>query len=81
MAKIPQPFGVHGLSNGDGVVGDPASLGVGAVMIGKTNTSFSVAAQEEIDYLVGLAPKWPNGAISHRADVAELWYAFLSHSF
>jgi hypothetical protein len=42
-------------------------------MIGKTDSSFSVAAQQEIDYVVGLAPKWPNGAISHRADVAELW--------
>jgi hypothetical protein len=71
--KIPQPFGVHGLSNGDGAVGDPASLGVGAVMIGKTNPSFAVAAQKEINYVVGIAPKWKNGAISHRADVVELW--------
>ncbi|KAF7361603.1 hypothetical protein MVEN_00503500 [Mycena venus] len=77
QTKIPQPFGSHGLSNGDGAVGDPASLGVGAVMIGKTNASFSVAAQQEIDYVVGLAPKWPNGAISHRADVAELWADFI----
>ncbi|KAJ7346965.1 hypothetical protein DFH08DRAFT_206749 [Mycena albidolilacea] len=77
QAKIPQPFGIHGLSNGDGAVGDPASLGVGAVMIGKTDSSFSVAAQQEIDYVVGLAPKWPNGAISHRADVAELWADFI----
>ncbi|KAJ6498986.1 hypothetical protein C8R45DRAFT_99808 [Mycena sanguinolenta] len=80
QTKIPQPFGVNGLSNGpavDGAVGDPASLGVGAVMIGKTDASFSVAAQKEINYLVDGAPKWVNGAISHRADVAELWADFM----
>ncbi|KAK7005801.1 hypothetical protein R3P38DRAFT_1718021 [Favolaschia claudopus] len=77
LLHIPQPFGSHGLSNGDGAVGDPASLGVGAVMIGKTNASFSVAVQQEIDYVVDAAPKWPNGAISHRASVAELWADFI----
>ncbi|KAJ7268664.1 hypothetical protein B0H12DRAFT_1009867, partial [Mycena haematopus] len=80
QANIPQPFGINGLSNGpahDGAVGDPASLGVGAVMIGKTNASFSVAAQQEINYLIELTPKWPNGAISQRADVAELWADFM----
>lgn len=62
-----------GLSNGDGAVGDPASLGVGAVMLGKTNQTYAAAAAAEIDYLLTGAPRWPNGAISHRAQYAELW--------
>ncbi|KAJ7187939.1 hypothetical protein C8R46DRAFT_874772, partial [Mycena filopes] len=77
LTKIPLPFGIHGLSNGDGAVGDPASLGVAAVMIGKTNASYALAVQEEIDYIIDVAPRWPNGAISHRADVAELWADFM----
>jgi len=80
QANIPQPFGINGLSNGpsvDGAVGDPASLGVGAVMIGKTDASFSIAAQQEINYLIGGAPRFANGAISQRADVAELWADFM----
>ncbi|KAJ7045829.1 hypothetical protein C8F04DRAFT_940064, partial [Mycena alexandri] len=77
LAKIPFPFGSHGLSNGDGAVGDPASLGVAAVMIGKTKASYAAAAQQEINYIINLAPRWPNGAISQRADVAELWADFI----
>jgi len=63
----------NGLSDGDGAVGDPASLGVSAVLLGQTNTTFAQAAAAEIDYLVGGAPRWWNGAISHRAQYAELW--------
>ncbi|KAJ6529235.1 hypothetical protein B0H19DRAFT_968408 [Mycena capillaripes] len=70
-------FGANGLSDGDGTVGDPASLGVAAVMLGMTNNSFATAAQSEIDYLVELAPRWDNGAISQRADVPELWADFM----
>ncbi|KAF7369524.1 hypothetical protein MVEN_00282200 [Mycena venus] len=73
QAKIVLGTGANGLSDGDGAVGDPASLGVGAVMLGKTNASFATAAQSEIDYMVDQAPRWVNGAISQRADVAELW--------
>ncbi|KAJ7025809.1 family 88 glycosyl hydrolase [Mycena alexandri] len=65
--------GANGLSNGDGAVGDPASLGVSAVLLGKTNATFATAAQSEIDYIVGSAPRWVNGAISQRTSVAELW--------
>ncbi|KAJ6452413.1 hypothetical protein C8R45DRAFT_640617 [Mycena sanguinolenta] len=65
--------GANGLSDGDGAVGDPASLGVGAVMLGKTNSTFAAAADSEIEYIVGEAPRWVNGAISQRTDVAELW--------
>ncbi|KAJ7480229.1 hypothetical protein B0H11DRAFT_2025343 [Mycena galericulata] len=69
--------GANGLSNGDGAVGDPASLGVAAVLLGKTNATFAAAAQSEIDYIVGQAPRWVNGAISQRTDVAELWADFM----
>ncbi|KAJ7466603.1 hypothetical protein B0H11DRAFT_1733172 [Mycena galericulata] len=69
--------GVDGLVAGDGAVGDPASLGVAAVMLGKTNATFAAAAQSEIDYLLEGAPRWPNGAISQRADVPELWADFM----
>ncbi|KAF7318774.1 hypothetical protein HMN09_00389700 [Mycena chlorophos] len=72
-------FGTSGLSNGaaDGAVGDPASLGVGATMLAKTNASFAAACQQEIAYLVSGAPRWPNGAISQRADTLALWADFM----
>nr|GAT47980.1 predicted protein [Mycena chlorophos] len=73
QAKIVIGTGANGLSNGDGAVGDPASLGVGAIMLGKTNQTFADAAASEIEYIVGTAPRWVNGAISQRTDVAELW--------
>lgn len=66
-------IGINGLDNGSGAVGDPASLGVAAVMLAKTNATIADAAQREINYLLGTVPRWPNGAISQRADVAELW--------
>jgi hypothetical protein len=65
--------GKDGLSDGDGAVGDPASLGVGAVLLGKTNATFATAATSQLNYVVDEAPRFWNGAISHRADVGELW--------
>ncbi|KAJ7123388.1 hypothetical protein C8R44DRAFT_735043 [Mycena epipterygia] len=73
MEKIVLGTGANGLSDGAGAVGDPASLGVAAVMLGKTNATYAAAAQSEVDYIMGAAPRWPNGAISQRVDVAELW--------
>lgn len=55
-----------------GAIGDPASLGVSALLIGKTDPTFLAAAERQKDYLFK-APKWTNGAISHRIEVAELW--------
>jgi hypothetical protein len=73
--------GVNGLSEGDGATGDPASLGVIAWLIGKTRSEYADAATGEITYLMEEAPRWTNGsgagAISQRADVAELWYVSL----
>ncbi|KAJ7162598.1 hypothetical protein C8R43DRAFT_1086475 [Mycena crocata] len=76
-SKIVIGTGPNGLSDGDGAVGDPASLGVSAVLLGKTNTTYDDAVTEEIDYITHSAPRWSNGAISHRTDVAELWADFI----
>ncbi|KAJ7484786.1 hypothetical protein B0H11DRAFT_1621349, partial [Mycena galericulata] len=70
-------IGANGLADGNGAVGDPASVGVAAIMLGKTNSTYATAAQSEIDYLLGGTPRWVNGAISQRADVAELWADFI----
>ncbi|KAF7321143.1 hypothetical protein HMN09_00202400 [Mycena chlorophos] len=77
QAKIVLGTGAFALDNGDGAAGDPASLGVGATMLGKTNQTFADAAAGEIEYLLANVPRWVNGAISHRADVAELWADFM----
>ena len=60
-----------------GAAGDPASMGVGAVLLGKTNASFADAANHTVYGLLNAVPRFWNGAISHRAEVAELWYVFL----
>jgi len=61
------------LAKGDGAAGDPPSLGVSAVMLGKTNENFGKAADQTVGGLFNDVPRFWNGAISHRADVPELW--------
>lgn len=69
--QLGQPPNV--LINGGGTVGDPASLGISAVLIGKTNNTLAKAAEDEINYLISGAPRYWNGAISHRvSDSVEL---------
>lgn len=63
----------NGLSDGDGAVGDPASLGVSAVLLGKTDAAYAAAAKAQAEYVLAGAPRWHNGAISHRADHPEIW--------
>ncbi|KAF9255569.1 Six-hairpin glycosidase [Marasmius fiardii PR-910] len=75
--KIILGHGADGLSPGDGAVGDPASLGVSAVMLGKTDGRYATAAKDQIDYMLHGAPRFWNGAISQRADVPELWADFM----
>ncbi|KAK7018279.1 hypothetical protein R3P38DRAFT_2982060 [Favolaschia claudopus] len=75
--KIILGSGANGLADGDGATGDPASLGVGAVLLGKTDARFASAAASEIDYLMNKAPRWANGAISQRADVPNIWADFM----
>ncbi|KAJ7435235.1 hypothetical protein B0H11DRAFT_2401885, partial [Mycena galericulata] len=66
-------IGNNGLAQASGAVSDPASLGVVALMLGKTNATFTGAAQRQLAHILTSAPRWSNGAISQRADVAELW--------
>ncbi|KAL0069462.1 hypothetical protein AAF712_003495 [Marasmius tenuissimus] len=56
----------NALADGDGAVGDPASLGVSALMLGGTIPMYRDAAERQLDYVVYDAPKYWNGAISHR---------------
>lgn len=71
-SKIVLGTGANGLSDGDGATGDPASLGVFAVLLGGV---YGDAARGEVEYLLGQAPRWGNakGAVSQRVDVPELW--------
>ncbi|KAF7307759.1 hypothetical protein MKEN_01136000 [Mycena kentingensis (nom. inval.)] len=71
--KIVVGTGIDGLSPSAGAVGDPASLVVGAWMLGKTNETFATATKSEVDYVLNDAPRYANGAISQRGDVGELW--------
>ncbi|KAI1363921.1 hypothetical protein F5Y08DRAFT_353976 [Xylaria arbuscula] len=65
------------LIDGDGAAGDPASLAVSAILIGQTQPLFLSAAERQIEHLLTAVPRWPNGAISHREDYAELWADFV----
>lgn len=60
-----------------GAAGDPASLGVSAILIGQTDGSFLAAAERQVQHLLDDVPRWANGAISHRESVAELWADFV----
>ncbi|KAI8949817.1 hypothetical protein F4801DRAFT_580075 [Xylaria longipes] len=65
------------LVDGDGAAGDPASLAVSAIIIGQTQSPYLSAADRQIQHLLTTVPRWPNGAISHREDYAELWADFV----
>ncbi|EDR06770.1 uncharacterized protein LACBIDRAFT_299633 [Laccaria bicolor S238N-H82] len=76
-SKVDFGTGYAALSAGSGAAGDPSSLGVSAVMLGKMNGEYTAAAKETVDALLTQIPRWSNGAISHRPDVAELWADFV----
>lgn len=83
------------LADGDGSSGDPASLGVVALLLGSSSaasqkytvktkkrkraattssaTAFHSAAIRQLHTLLNLTPRYSNGAISQRSNVAELW--------
>ncbi|PVH68889.1 Six-hairpin glycosidase [Cadophora sp. DSE1049] len=65
----------------DSAVGDPASLGVSAILIGTSDSKYTNAAQRQADYILNQAPRWSNGAISHLSDVAEIWIDNMAMSF
>ncbi|KAF9525235.1 family 88 glycosyl hydrolase [Crepidotus variabilis] len=75
--KVVLGTGYTSLAKGDGAAGDPASMGVGAVLLGKSLPTFATAAEETVTALLKDTPRFANGAISHRADVAELWADFM----
>jgi hypothetical protein len=62
-------------------VGDPASLGVSCILLGQSDSTYIGAAERQADYLLNIAPRWSNGAISQRPDVAELWADNMAMSF
>ncbi|KAL8784803.1 MAG: hypothetical protein Q9195_008883 [Heterodermia aff. obscurata] len=60
-----------------GAVGDPASLGVSALLLGQSDEAYTAAAQRQSDHILNKAPRYENGAISHRENEAELWADFV----
>ncbi|KAG6849046.1 hypothetical protein H0H93_011807, partial [Arthromyces matolae] len=77
--KIKFGSGSGALSAGSDVVGDPASLGVGAWLLGKKEgyEQYKAAAVETYGYVTGSAPRAWNNAISHRAKYVEIWADFM----
>jgi hypothetical protein len=65
----------------DTAVGDPASLGVAAILLGQSISRYMDTAERQADYILNQAPKWSDGAISHRGDVAEIWADNMAMSF
>ena len=41
------------------------------------NAPYATAASEQLDYLLNVAPRAPNGAISHRESQVQLWADFI----
>ncbi|KAI0091904.1 Six-hairpin glycosidase [Irpex rosettiformis] len=70
------------LIDGDGAVGDPASLGVSILLANWTRSnlsdlSFAQDARQQLTYLTDIAPRTDDGAISHRNDQVQLWADFV----
>ncbi|KAI0832503.1 Six-hairpin glycosidase [Trametes gibbosa] len=70
------------LIDGDGAVGDPASIGVAVELTNWTRTDrgdheFSTAAGHQLRYLLDVAPRTSDGAISHRSEQVQLWADFV----
>ncbi|KAH7337506.1 Six-hairpin glycosidase-like protein [Rhizoctonia solani] len=64
----------------DGSAADPASNGVGVLIANWTGASggnYGQAAADQLTFLLSFTPRAPNGAISHRADEAQLWSDFI----
>ncbi|KAK4099104.1 Six-hairpin glycosidase [Parathielavia hyrcaniae] len=58
--------------------GDPASLGVFAILLGRSESStYSQAATRQVNELLNRVPRYSNGAISHRYDAVMLWSDFI----
>lgn len=63
----------------DGSAADPAAVAVAVLLANYTATSeqdrasYGQAADDEIEYLLQVAPRSEAGAISHRAEQVQLW--------
>jgi rhamnogalacturonyl hydrolase YesR len=62
---------------GQGATGDPASLGVSAILLGQSQPQFMSVATRQANHLLLAVPRFFNGAISQREDVPELWADFV----
>ena len=58
----------------------PATLGIGTAVLltnwtraDRSDHEFSTAAGHQLKYLLDVAPRTSDGAISHRADQVQLW--------
>jgi hypothetical protein len=65
--------GSDSLADGGGASADPSSLGISAILLGKTEPIYAEKAKETIGWLMKKAKRHSNRAISHRKDVVELW--------
>lgn len=74
--ELDRPNGT--LIDGDGATGDPASLGVSALMIGQSEPRYLEASRRQFSHLNDSIPRWPNGAMSHREGYPELWADFIA---
>lgn len=59
-----------------GSAADPASLGPAAILLGKLDKAYEEAAARQQQVLIKQTPRYQNGAISHRENIAELWSDF-----
>jgi hypothetical protein len=63
----------------DSSVGDPASLGMAVLLASwtgqwfKDGLNYAGAAQDQLDYLLQVAPHTSDGAISHVGHEVQLW--------
>jgi hypothetical protein len=66
------------LIDGDGAAGDPASLGMAVLLTNwtladKSNHTFAVAAEKQINHVLVDVPRHTNGGISHRESQVQFW--------
>ncbi|KXN84655.1 Lactam utilization protein lamB [Leucoagaricus sp. SymC.cos] len=77
-ASEPQP-----LIPGDGASADPASIGMSVSLANWTGQAdgsgldFAGAARGQLDFLLNVVPRTPDGAISHRVSGVQLWSDFV----
>ncbi|KAF9446430.1 Six-hairpin glycosidase [Macrolepiota fuliginosa MF-IS2] len=68
----------------DASAADPASIGMSVLLAnwtgqanGNASMDFAGAARDQLDYLLNVVPRTPDGAISHRVSEVQLWSDFV----